>query len=176
MKSETYNDKARAIKEQREKLKECPRNAKKIEALKAEEKRLKARAKEKKAEEKNKISEENTNNKSSTQTSDKGKKLTSKPKKISTKLNKTYNPYKWCPKCHEYAVIVDEDYWGEGIRYYCCAGSHYFMEGDSFPPGPKLKRVITNCKYCNNGVCKNDENSNNYDDICPGDCSYYYRK
>lgn len=50
------------------------------------------------------------------------------------------------------------------------------MEGDSFPPGPKLKRVITNCKYCNNGVCKNDENSNNYDDICPGDCSYYYRK
>ena len=54
MKSETYKNKAKEIKEQREKLKNCPRNAKRIEALKTEEKRLKAKAKEKKAEEGNK--------------------------------------------------------------------------------------------------------------------------
>lgn len=51
MKAETYKNKAKEIKEQREKLKDCPRNAKRIEALKAEEKRLNAKAKEKKAEE-----------------------------------------------------------------------------------------------------------------------------
>ena len=32
MKSETYKNKAKEIKEQREKLKNCPRNAKRIEA------------------------------------------------------------------------------------------------------------------------------------------------
>ena len=54
MKAETYKNKAKEIKEQREKLKDCPRNAKRIQALKAEEKRLNAKAKEKKAEEGNK--------------------------------------------------------------------------------------------------------------------------
>ena len=49
MKAETYKNKAKEIKEQREKLKDCPRNAKRNEALKAEEKLLNAKAKEKKA-------------------------------------------------------------------------------------------------------------------------------
>lgn len=53
MKSETYKNKAMEIKEQIEKLKDCPRNAKKIEALKAEEKLLKVKAIEKKLEERN---------------------------------------------------------------------------------------------------------------------------
>ena len=54
MKSETYKNKAKELKEKRERLKDCPRNAKKIEELKAEEKRFRAKAKEKKAEEDNK--------------------------------------------------------------------------------------------------------------------------
>ncbi len=34
-----------------------------------------------------------------------------------------------------------------------------------------------NCVYCNNrGVCKNEDNRYSYDQPCPGDCDYYYRK
>lgn len=66
MKSSTYKNKAKEIKEQREKLKDCPRNAKKIQALKAEEKRLKEKAKEKKAEEDKKTSTKTTSKTSTT--------------------------------------------------------------------------------------------------------------
>lgn len=56
MKSDTYKEKAKELKEKRESLKDCPRNAKRIADMKAEEKRLRAKAKEKELEEESKSS------------------------------------------------------------------------------------------------------------------------
>lgn len=43
-----------------------------------------------------------------------------------------------------------------------------------------FKRPITQkanicCRFCKGGVCRNDENRYNYEQICPGECDYFYR-
>lgn len=35
---------------------------------------------------------------------------------------------------------------------------------------------VNSCVYCKNGVCRNDENPYYYDQGCPGDCDYFYRR
>lgn len=66
MKSDTYKEKAKELKEKRESLKDCPRNAKRIADMKAEEKRLRAKAKEKKIEEESKTAKSSNSKSSST--------------------------------------------------------------------------------------------------------------
>lgn len=56
MKSSTYKEKAKKLKDELAGIKDCPRNQKRIAEKKAEIKRLNAKAKEKKAEEDNKTS------------------------------------------------------------------------------------------------------------------------
>lgn len=64
MKSDTYKEKAKELREKRKSLKDCPRNAKRIAELKAKEQKYRAKAKEKKSEEENKLSKSSQSNSS----------------------------------------------------------------------------------------------------------------
>lgn len=75
----------------------------------------------------------------------------------------------------EQVAIEDED------GTFCSENCRSIYLDENPPDENPLEHIPTepfsDCTYCNkNGICKNDDNPYNFDEECPGDCSYYYRK
>ena len=77
-----------------------------------------------------------------------------------------------CAKCKK-LVKADKAF----LKKFCSKKCYdLFYKKFSLPSKSSNSPQTSNCLHCVKGYCMNDENRYYYDQKCPGDCDYYYRK